>query len=273
MAGLKRQSQAEIIKKSVILFWLLDTTILCKHVHRLELQKLFNFSAAHLPVRLDIETKFPYFLFLPWLSIIRNQELCLYIQPNWWRHSRKIKTNFCSSSLWTWLHHMVIWRRQNKVTDFFMILAWACPFTRTWFLLKKTLCGVPYISGYTPSNKRSSPGQGTTGAGEGACPLHSHPHPRGSPAPTWGRPHTPSQTPASYTRGSTGRAPHRCPRRSSRGTWPRSLWGHNPSHPVYSGVSQDGMKFEIGCQISAGGFILGWCMTINILSSRGITFN
>ena len=47
-------------------------TIWCKHVHRLELQTFFNFCAAHLPVRLDIETKFPYFLFLTWLSIIRN---------------------------------------------------------------------------------------------------------------------------------------------------------------------------------------------------------
>ena len=56
--------RSKIIKKSVILFWLLNMTILCKHVHRLELQKFFNFCAAHLPVRLDIETKFPYFLFL-----------------------------------------------------------------------------------------------------------------------------------------------------------------------------------------------------------------
>ena len=54
-------------------------TIWCKHVHRLELQKFFNFCAAHLPVRLDIETKFPYFLILTWLSIIRNQEFRLYI--------------------------------------------------------------------------------------------------------------------------------------------------------------------------------------------------
>ena len=29
--------------------------------------------------------------------------------------------------LWTSLHHMVILRSQNKITDFFMILAWACP--------------------------------------------------------------------------------------------------------------------------------------------------
>ena len=28
---------------------------------------------------LDIKTKFPYFLFLPWLSKIRNQEFRLYI--------------------------------------------------------------------------------------------------------------------------------------------------------------------------------------------------
>ena len=49
-------------------------TIWWKLVHRPELQKFFNFCAAHLPVRLDIGTKFPYFLFLPWLSKIRNLE-------------------------------------------------------------------------------------------------------------------------------------------------------------------------------------------------------
>ena len=54
-------------------------TISCKHVHRLELQKFLNFCAAHLAARLDIETKFSYFLFLTWLSIIRNQEFSLYI--------------------------------------------------------------------------------------------------------------------------------------------------------------------------------------------------
>ena len=37
---------------------------------------------------------------------------------------------FCISSLWTCLHHMVILRSQNKITDFFMILAWASPFNR-----------------------------------------------------------------------------------------------------------------------------------------------
>ena len=30
--------------------------------------------------------------------------------------------NFCSSSLWICLHHMVILKSQNKITDFFMIL-------------------------------------------------------------------------------------------------------------------------------------------------------
>ena len=34
----------------------------------------------------------------------------------------------CSSSLCTCLHHMVILRARNKITDFFMILAWASPF-------------------------------------------------------------------------------------------------------------------------------------------------
>ena len=71
--------RSKIKKKSVILFWLLNMTLWCKHFHKLELEKFFNFCAAHLPVRLDIETKFPYFLFLTWLSIIRNQEFRLYI--------------------------------------------------------------------------------------------------------------------------------------------------------------------------------------------------
>ena len=109
---LKGLAQAKIIEKSVILFWLLNMTISCKHVHRLELQTFFNFSAAHLPVGLDIETKFPYFLFLTWLSKIRNREL----------------ENFYSYSLWTCLRHMVILRNQNKITDFLMILAWASLF-------------------------------------------------------------------------------------------------------------------------------------------------
>ena len=33
-------------------------TIWCKHVHRLELQKFFNFCATHSLVRLDIDTQF-----------------------------------------------------------------------------------------------------------------------------------------------------------------------------------------------------------------------
>ena len=56
-ATLKGLAQAKIIKKSVILFWLLNMTIWCKHVHRLELQKFSNFCAAHSQVRLDIETR------------------------------------------------------------------------------------------------------------------------------------------------------------------------------------------------------------------------
>ena len=36
--------------------------------------------------------------------------------------------NFCSYRLWSCLYHMVILRSQNKITDFFMILAWASPF-------------------------------------------------------------------------------------------------------------------------------------------------
>ena len=41
--------------------------------------------------------------------------------------STKIK-NFSSSSLCTCLHHMVILKTRNKITDFLMILAWASPF-------------------------------------------------------------------------------------------------------------------------------------------------
>ena len=36
-----------------------NMTIWCKHVHRPELHKFFNFCAAHSQVRLDIETKSP----------------------------------------------------------------------------------------------------------------------------------------------------------------------------------------------------------------------
>ena len=36
--------------------------------------------------------------------------------------------NFCSSSPWTCLHHMVILRSQNKITVFLTILAWLSRF-------------------------------------------------------------------------------------------------------------------------------------------------
>ena len=41
--NLKGLAQAKIIKKSVILFRVLNMTIWCKHVHRLELQILIIF--------------------------------------------------------------------------------------------------------------------------------------------------------------------------------------------------------------------------------------
>ena len=44
----------------------------------------------------------------------------------------------CSSSLCTCLHHMVILRTRNKITDFFMILAWASPFNV--FQITSTAC-------------------------------------------------------------------------------------------------------------------------------------
>ena len=46
--GLKGLAQAKIIKKSVILFRLLNMTIWCKHVHRLELQKVFLIFALRI---------------------------------------------------------------------------------------------------------------------------------------------------------------------------------------------------------------------------------
>ena len=50
-----------------------------QHSLNWRLYEVFIFSAAHSPVRLDIGTKFPYFLFLTWLSKIRNQEFRLHI--------------------------------------------------------------------------------------------------------------------------------------------------------------------------------------------------
>ena len=58
ISALKAHTQAKILKKSVILLWLLNMTTWCKHVHRLELQKFLNFCAAHSPVRLDMEMKY-----------------------------------------------------------------------------------------------------------------------------------------------------------------------------------------------------------------------
>ena len=39
--------------------------------------------------------------------------------------------NFDLKALSAWRLHMVILRSQNKITDFLMILAWACPFNAT----------------------------------------------------------------------------------------------------------------------------------------------
>ena len=48
----------------------------------------------------------------------------------------------CSSSLCTCLHHMVILRTRNKITDFLMIFAWASPFNVSYgiFTLTNPLC-------------------------------------------------------------------------------------------------------------------------------------
>ena len=50
----------------------------------------------------------------------------------------------CSSSLCTCLHHMVILKTRNKITDFLMILAWASPFKYNLFSAQNTAKIVPY---------------------------------------------------------------------------------------------------------------------------------
>ena len=55
---LKRHNKAKIINKSVFLFWLLDKSITCQHVHRLELRTFFKFCVANLTVKHEIRTKF-----------------------------------------------------------------------------------------------------------------------------------------------------------------------------------------------------------------------
>ena len=58
--------------------------------------------------------------------------------------AQKLK-NFCSSSLLTCLHHMVILRNQNKITDFLMILAWASPFNRLFLQLQANTNNWPHV--------------------------------------------------------------------------------------------------------------------------------
>ena len=58
----------------------------------------------------------------------------------------------CSSSLCTCLHHMVILRTRNKITDFLMILAWASPFNigyQTVFLTKTIFANIVVIYFFT----------------------------------------------------------------------------------------------------------------------------
>ena len=61
------------------------------------------------------------------MSKIRNREFRTFsrLTGNW--ATQKLN-NFCSSSLWICLHHMVILRSQNITTNRFMILAWLCRF-------------------------------------------------------------------------------------------------------------------------------------------------
>ena len=69
------RTRNKITDFSMILAWAspFNMTIWCKHVHRLELQKFFLiFCAAHLPVKRDRKTKFPYFLF--WIIYYSNKD-------------------------------------------------------------------------------------------------------------------------------------------------------------------------------------------------------
>ena len=106
---LKRHNQAKII----FLFWFPNMTVSCKHVHRLELQMFFYFCVAHLPVKRDIKTKFPYFLFYTCMSEIRNREFRLYILTGKCA-TQKLKL-LRNSSLWTCSHHIAILLSENKV--------------------------------------------------------------------------------------------------------------------------------------------------------------
>ena len=59
--------------------------------------------------------------------------------------STKIIKN-CSSSLCTCLHHMVILRNRNKITDFLMILAWASPFNAKFYWRKQDVLNTCVMS-------------------------------------------------------------------------------------------------------------------------------
>ena len=74
--------------------------------------------------------KCPYFFFLTWLSIIRNFASISSLTGEC--AAQKIK-NFCSSSLWTWSHHMVILISQNKITDFFYDFSLGMSLKKNWF--------------------------------------------------------------------------------------------------------------------------------------------
>ena len=99
-------------------------TIWCKHFHRLEL--FFNFCTVHLPVERDLQMKFPISDMHVQNKIYRNFVSISPLTGKW--AAQKLK-NFCSSSLC--LHHSYDHRSQNKITNFFMILAWMCRFNQT----------------------------------------------------------------------------------------------------------------------------------------------
>ena len=76
------------------------------------------FCAAYSSVRLNIETKF---LISNYRQPCQNRKYGNFVSISSLTGkcaAQKLK-NFCSSSLWTCLHHMVILRSQSKITDFF----------------------------------------------------------------------------------------------------------------------------------------------------------
>ena len=95
----KRHIQAEIIKKSLFLFWLLNMAIICEHVHRLELRQSLRFWVANVASaqKSPIYQLLLYFLFWTCISEIKFRH---YFSLNWQMRNTNFK-NLRDSSIWT----------------------------------------------------------------------------------------------------------------------------------------------------------------------------